>query len=372
MSATEAVAATAPTVVTAGIDLGQPVIDTDIHCRLPSYQALFPYLTAHWREYLTISAFKGPIDTAYPSGAPTSALAGTRPEGGGPPASSLELVRRHVLDPWNVEYGILNPTYEVDTLHNPDLAAAMAAAVNDWLIAEWLAPEPRLRGSIVVPTKVPEMAAAEIDRVGGHPAVVQVILPVSSEAPYGQRRYWPIFAAAERQGLVVSLQFGGAPGNPPTPTGWPSLYVEEYVDMAQIFQSQLLSLIAEGVLDKFPGLNLAMIESGWTWLPSFFWRFDKNWRGLRREVPWNTQYPSEYIRQRVRFSLQPLDAPERPEHMLQIMRQIGSDDVLMFSTDYPHWQFDSPDEAVPVGLSAETRRKILSENARKLYGLGTR
>ena len=35
-----------------GFDFGQPVIDTDIHCTPPSVQALFPYLSAHWREYI--------------------------------------------------------------------------------------------------------------------------------------------------------------------------------------------------------------------------------------------------------------------------------------------------------------------------------
>ena len=130
-----------------GIDLGQPVIDVDIHCNVPSAQALFPYLSAHWREYVTYSAFKGPADTAYPGGAPTTALPGTRPEGG-PPGSSLALVREQVLDPWNVEIGILNCSYAVESLHNPDTAAAMAAAVNDWMIHEWLGAEPRLRASI--------------------------------------------------------------------------------------------------------------------------------------------------------------------------------------------------------------------------------
>ena len=119
-----------------------------------------------------------------------------------------------MLDPWDVEVGILNCAYAVDSLHNPDTAAAMARAVNDWLVAEWLDQEPRLRASMVVPTRVPEMAAREIDRVGDHPGFVQVLLPVRSEAPYGNRRYLPIFEAAARHDLVVSLQFGGAPGQP--------------------------------------------------------------------------------------------------------------------------------------------------------------
>ena len=58
--------------------------------------------------------------------------------------------------------------------------------------------------------------------------------------------------------------------------------------------------------------------------------------------------------------------------MLMLIDQLGSDDLLMFSTDYPHWQFDRPEEAVPNGLSPSQRRKILSENARTLYKLPVR
>jgi uncharacterized protein len=338
------------------MDSGQPVIDCDIHTRIPSAEALFPYLSEHWREYIRTSAFKGAVDTAYPPNAPTT---------GAPP--DLDAVRRDVLDPWSVQIGILNCSYAVDSLHNPDTAAAMAAAVNDWLTAEWLDKEPRLRASMVVPTRVPEMGAREIDRLGDHPGFVQVLLPVRSEAPYGHRRYLPIFEAADRHNLVVSLQFGGAPGNPPTGSGWPSYYIEEYVGMAQVFQTQVLNLVVEGVFDRFPNLRMALIEGGWTWLPSLMWRIDKDWKGLRREVPWNTRVPSEYIRERIRLSLQPIDAPPDPKHLLQIVEQMGSDELLMFATDYPHWHFDSPSEAIPGGLPDGIRRKILYDNARAFY-----
>jgi predicted TIM-barrel fold metal-dependent hydrolase len=335
------------------------VIDCDIHTAIPNANALSPYLSDHWREYIRTSAFKGAVDTAYPPNAPTTRMPAGVPD--------LEAVRRDVLDPWAVEVGIVNCAYAVDSLHNPDTAAAMAAAVNDWLVAEWLDKEPRLRASMVVPTRVPQMGAEEIDRLGDHPGIVQILLPVRSEAPYGHRRYLPIFEAAARHDLVVSLQFGGAPGNPPTGSGWPSYYIEEYVGMAQVFQTQVLNLVVEGVFDRFPSLRMALIEGGWTWLPSLMWRIDKDWKGLRREVPWNTRVPSAYIRERIRLSLQPIDAPPDPTHLLQVVEQLGSDDLLMFSTDYPHWHFDSPAEAVPAGLPSDVRRKILYDNARAFY-----
>lgn len=344
------------------------IIDCDLHNVVPSVEALFPYLPQHWREYITQSAFKGAPDTAYPNGAPTSARPGSKPPEG-PSGSSLAFLREQALDAWDAEFGILNCTYAVESIHNPDAAAAMASAVNDWQVAEWLDREPRLRASLVVPSQQPEMAATEIDRLGDHPGFVQVFLPVRTGIPYGNRHFHPIYEAAQRHDLVVGLHFGGAPGSPPTSSGWPSYYVEEYAGMSQVFQSQLLNMIVEGVFDRFPNLRVALIEGGFTWLPSFMWRVDKEWKGLRREIPWNTQLPSEYIRQRVRLTVQPNDAPPNPQHFLQIIEQLGSDDLLMFSTDYPHWHFDRPEDAFPVDLPEAHLRKIKSENARAFYRL---
>ena len=344
------------------------VIDCDIHNVVPAVEVLFPYLPDHWREYITQSAFKGPTDTAYPAGAPTSARPDATPPGGGPPGSDLALLREQVLDPWGVEYGILNCAYAVESIHNPDAATAMSSAVNDWQIAEWLDKEPRLRASLVVPSQHPDLAAREIERLGGHPGVVQVFLPARAAAPYGNRRYYPIYEAAARHDLVIGIHFGGAPGNPPTPSGWPSYYLEEYAGMAHVFQSQLLSIVSEGVFDRFPTLRVALIEGGFTWLPSLMWRFDKEWKGLRREVPWVRRPPSEYIREHVRLTIQPLDAPPNARQMLQVIEQLGSEELLLFSTDYPHWHFDTPEEALPPAeLPDGLVRKIMSENARAFY-----
>lgn len=347
------------------------VIDCDIHNTVPSIEALVPYLSDHWQEYVRQSAFRGPADSAYPPGVPSSARPGSKPEKG-PPGSDLGMLREQVLDAFGVEYGILNCAYAVESIHNPDSAAAMARAVNDWQIAEWLDKEPRLRASIVVPSQQPELAAREIERVGDHPGFVQVFLPVRSAHPYGNRLYHPIYEAAARHDLVIGVHFGGAPGNPPTSSGWPSYYLEDYVNMAAAFQSQVMSLIVEGVFDRFPTLRVTLIEGGFTWLPGLIWRIDKEWRGLRREIPWNKKLPSEYIRDHIRLTVQPWDEPPTVEQFFQVIDQLGSDELLMFSTDYPHWHFDTPEEAVPVQLPDPLARKVFSENARNFYRLGAR
>ena len=353
-----------------GAPAGRAVIDCDVHVDVPKVEALFPYLPRHWVEHVQQTVFKGPTDYPYPKNAPITWRPGSKPDADATTAQRLDLLREQLLDPTGVEHAILQCSYGVDGLHNPDAAVAFASATNDWLIAEYLEKDSRLRAAMLVPSQLPQLAAREIERVGDHPGFVQVYLPVRSQHPYGSRLFHPLWEAIERKGLVGGLHFGGAPGNPPFPSGWPSYYFEEYAGMAQVFQSQLASIISEGVLDLFPSLRIALLESGFTWLPAFMWRFDKEWRNLRQLVPWVKRAPSEYIREHVRLTIQPLDSPPTTEELLATVAEIGSDDLLLFATDYPHQHAADPAQDLLPYLPEALARKIRSENARALYGLG--
>ncbi len=219
------------------------LIDGDVHNVVPDTQALFPYLSDHWREHITNTLFKGAPETSYPRWAPTTERPGAELPNGSQAGSDLSVVTRDVLDADGLSYAVLCCTYAIDSLHNPDAAIAMARAVNDWQITEWLDKDERLRATIVVPTQLPAEAAREIDRVGHHPGFVQVGMPVRSQVPYGSRLHAPLWDAISRNRLVGAIHFGGAPGTPPTPSGWPSYYLEEHVGMAQVFQTQVVSLV---------------------------------------------------------------------------------------------------------------------------------
>jgi predicted TIM-barrel fold metal-dependent hydrolase len=121
----------------------------------------------------------------------------------------------------------------------------------------------------------------------------------------------------------------------------------------------LLSLIAEGVFTKFPALRVVLLESGISWLPSFFWRGTKMWRGMRKEIPWVDASPAAIVRDRVRFSLQTWDLPQDPTQLDQLIEQIDADDIFLFSTDYPHWRFDGddPTRGLPPALLSKALRE---------------
>ena len=267
----------------------------------------------------------------------------------------------------DVDIGILNCAYRVQSVRNEDLAASLATAVNRWQVEHWLEKEPRLRASIVVPSHNPQLAAREIESWGEHPGFVQVILPVRAEAPYGNRRYDPIYEAVVRHDLALGIHYGGAPGHPPTPTGWPSYFIEDYAGMAQVFQSQVINLICEGAFERFPSLRVALIEGGFTWLPSLMWRIDKEWKGLRHNTPWVRRRPSDYMRTHLRLTIQPLDAPPNPLHLAHILEQCGAEDLLLYASDYPH-RHECQDILLDL-LTADQRNKICGANARAFYRL---
>lgn len=348
------------------------MIDCDIHNKVPSLSALYPYLPEHWVDYCEESAFAGPDADDYPDQIVTSLHPDVRDlyqREDLDTAACVDLVRRHVLDRWDISIGILNTTYRIQSLQWLDLAVSMATAVNAWQAEEWLGRDARFRASLVVPSQNPAMAAEEVERWQGHPGFVQVVLPVRSHAPYGNRNFDPLFAAIEKAGLRVAVSFGGAPGGPPTGVGWPSTYFEIYAGMAQIFQSQVMSMVYEGLFDRFPDLYVVLLEAGFTWVPSLMWRMNKEWKGLRHNVPWVKRLPSEYIRQHFRWSLHPLDAGENPAHLHQILNQMGAEDLLLFATDYPHWHCDAMQEAIPDCIPSALHRKMCVENPQAFYRL---
>jgi predicted TIM-barrel fold metal-dependent hydrolase len=339
-------------------------IDCDVHPALPGLSALLPYLNAYWREQVTVRGIGGLDLASYP---PAIAANG-RPDwrtAGQKPGTDLDTLRR-VLDAFGSQAAICNPLYGVQAIYNDHFATALARAMNDWISAEWLDKDDRLRASIIVAPQNPELAAEEIERHAADPRFVQVMLLAMGDAPLGKRQHWPIFQAAEHHRLPIGIHAGSIARHAITSNGWPSYYLEDYAVQSQAFQAQLLSLVHEGVFAKFPALTVVLIEAGFTWLPAFLWRANKTWRGVRAEVPWVDQAPSELVRTHVRITLQPTDTPHDAETMQAVMEQIGCDDLLLFSTDYPHWHFDGT-EAFPPGFPAKLRQRVLRDNPLNTY-----
>jgi uncharacterized protein len=342
-----------------------PTVDCDIHPAVPDLKTLLPYMDDFWQESFLARGLDGFDLQSYPPGAPITARADWRPAKG-KAGNDLEAMRRQALDAFELSIAVCNPMYGGQVAVSESMGAAICSAVNDWVAERWLDQEPRLRASIVVPAQAPLLAAEEIARKASDRRFVQVLLPVGCEMMLGRSYYWPIFEAAVQYDLPVGLHAGSMYRYAPTSTGWPSHFLHDYVANQQIFEDQLLSLVTNGIFVKYSALRVVLIESGVTWLPGFLWRAIKTWRGVRAEVPWMKESPAETIRRQVRLTAQPIDLPPDARSLDRVINQINADDMLLFATDYPHWQFDG-DEVLPSGLNPSLIRKMRHDNPLATY-----
>jgi len=339
-------------------------IDCDVHPTVPDMRALLPYLDDHWREAV-IEREVNLESQSYPPNAPISARPDWRGKDGKPATNAADL-GRIVFDELGASRAILNCLYGVQLVLSEDMAVALARALNDWVEKEWLDRDPRLAASIVIPLQSVERAVDEIERRAPDRRFVQILTLAMGETPLGRRHLWPIYAAAERHGLPIGIHAGSAYRHPVTSLGWPSYYVEDYCAQSLGFQGQVASMITEGVFAKHPGLKVVLIESGVTWLPAFLWRLAKFWRGVRSEVPWVDRPPAEIFRDHFRATIQPLDGPHMPEDVARALDHLHSDDLLMYASDFPHWQFDGS-SAMPPGIPQPLHRRVMVENPLATY-----
>jgi predicted TIM-barrel fold metal-dependent hydrolase len=348
-------------------------IDGDIHPAFRQVSDLYPFLPARWREHLQTygehlrQGLTGQL--AYPRMMASGMRADAFPEQG-PPGSDLELMRKQHLDANGVEIGNLVALSRGGMEErNLDFAAALSQGVNDWQIENWVKPEPRLRAGIVVPQEDAAFAASEIERRASDRRFVQVIFSPRATDPIGHRRYWPIYEAAERNNLPLGLHSAGfSGGHPSTPSGWPTYYMQEHYSFFTAMQSVVTSLIFEGVFDRYPKLKVVLIEGGFSWAPALGWRMDKHWERMCSEIPHVKRRPSEYLRENFWFTTQPIEEPEKPEHLSEIIDWLGWD-RLIFSSDYPHWDFDHPRHVFKFHLTDAQKSMVFRENARAVYGL---
>jgi uncharacterized protein len=312
-------------------------IDCDVHCAPAQMATLFPYLSDYWRQYITEAGISlTGLAHAYPPHAPTSAGPAAHEQDGAAVPATFDALAHRFLGPAAPRLVVLNCLTGFETHRNPYFAAAVAAAVNDWLREEFLGRDARLRASLAVSASSPEDAVAEIERVGEDPRFVQVLLPVRSDVPWGNKNNHPIFAAARERSLQVALHAWGRAGRAPTPSGFAPTYLEDYLGNQTVAQAQMLSFVAEGVFERHPDLRVMLTECGFAWIPPLLWRFDKDWKGVWREVPWLKEPPSAYVRRHFRVTTAPAHLPDDPAAVDQLLEMLGGPDMLAYASDYPH------------------------------------
>ncbi|WP_010531828.1 amidohydrolase family protein [Lentibacillus jeotgali] len=340
------------------------IIDTDIHERA-TYAELVPYLDNPWRRYITDNHWMQEKHMPYtqPTVAGVDRADAVTPDGGAA-GTDLSFMQQQLLDAEGHEYGILTGALDPSpsSMHGwYEMGTALASAYNDWQIENWLEKDDRLYGSVHIAAQDPQQAVREIERVGPHPKMVQILLPIDTRS-WGDPYYHPIYEAAERHNLSIGMHHN----EPPTHFGgWPRYFIEWHTMLPTAHMIEVSNMVFNGVFDKFPGLHLVMIEGGFTHAPHLMKKMDQQYKELRHEIPWVKRMPSRIMQEHVRFTTQPVEELSHKEFM-QYMDQMGSEDMVCFATDYPHWDYDSPLQALPK-LDETLEEKIYAENARASY-----
>ncbi|MCU6790888.1 amidohydrolase [Paenibacillus sp. WQ 127069] len=344
--------------------VGVGIIDCDVHVHPLHPDVIKAYLSQPWKHRFQIwqnTYYKSPVE-------PTQ----TVPPGGGKPGTDVDFLRMQLLEGCGIATAILLPRASTSIFHDPDHASAVATAYNHWLSETWLGThnaDGAFKGSITIAHQDPAAAAKEIDRWAGKPHFVQVLMDSGARAPFGQRQYYPIYEACARHGLPLAIHPGtdGMGTNILASQGYPSHFLEYYAGVSFAMQTHLLSLLTEGVFERFPDLKIVFTEGGVAWLPALMWRLDQEYKGLRSEIPWLKKRPSDYLRDHVRLTTQPLERPVSDRDLQDLLSMFDYEHMLLYSSDYPDEHFASPDSL--SFLAPDIRCKLLSDNAKQLYRL---
>jgi predicted TIM-barrel fold metal-dependent hydrolase len=216
----------------------------------------------------------------------------------------------------------------------------------------------------------PQAAAEELERAVKELGLKAFeILPTSLPLALGDTFYDPIYAVAERLGAVLGIHGTRGPVRELGASGLSTFSeVHAYTFPAGLIL-QFTSLICQGVPIRFPKLRLAFLEIGATWIPYYLDRLDEHWekRG-KYEMPLLQKKPSDLVREsQIYFSLEAGES-----QLVHAIEYLGAEHFI-FASDIPHWDTDFPDNLEHLrshaGLSADTKQKILYENAKRLFRL---
>ena len=352
---------------------GLPIVDCDVHPLIKDARVLNPYLSLSWQRHFETRGVRmyARARDRYNHPNRTYRL-DALPDSGGPAGSDPAFTLEHFIKPFGITTAMLLPQepYGVTVWGDTEAAAAFVKANNDYLLDTWVGHSDRYALAITVAPHDPWEAAKEINRLAGHPGVIGVQL-LLQEQMLGSRWFDPVYEAAVANDLPIVYHQSGNEGCYTTSQGpaggIPRSYGERHVVLTQVGAANIADLIVGGVFERFPTLKVVMVEWGFSWLPSLLVRLDYLWAADAAAAPLVKKAPSEYVVEHVTFTTQPLDEPDTPAELQSLFAIPDIDRMLLFSSDYPHYDTDDP-HFIIKRIPAELRAAVCYQNALRTFG----
>lgn len=348
------------------------IVDSDVH-PVPRPGEMTEYIPEPWRTRYARRRVGETITYDAPDYAHAQAMRlDSFPDDGNFPGSDPELAFRQVIMQAGSDICILEPGAR--SMIVPEFTQAMATATNHWLANHWLDAttnwHERWRGSICVAIEDPAGAVKEIEYWAGHPYMSQVLIHAEPRPAWGDPKYDPIWQAAVRASLPVACHLGRGYFEllPTPPVGHPSYNHDFMVTYSLLAVNQVMSLVFDGVFERFPDLQIVLVEHANSWIMPLMWRMDTIYAEQRANLPQLKRKPSEYVYDHIWLTTQPLDFPEDRGELGKLMEWMEADRLLLFSSDYPHWTFDDPKWLIRQ-IPAQLRDRIMFQNGIDVYHL---
>ncbi len=277
----------------------------------------------------------------------------------------LTLVGR-ALESIGIDIQILfpQPMLEIGTHPNAEIEIQLVTAYNRWFTERILAHDPRIKSMLPLPFVSPEACLRTIREFAGKPGVVGFLITSQRQIGVYRPEYFPVYRELEERGLPLGFHAGFDPIGRQV-NRFISVHALSFVACNMV---HLTNWVMNALPERFPKLNVIWIESGLAWLPFIMQRLDHEFLMRQSDAPLLQKLPSDYMRD-MYYTSQPMEATNM--RLLQAtLEAINAETQLLYSSDWPHWDFDVPGKIAGLPfLSEQAKRNILGETARKLFRL---
>ena len=274
------------------------------------------------------------------------------------------------MDAMGVDYACLFPTPMLFLGTHPqvEIEVAMARAYNRWLCDTILEHEPRIISMLYLPFNDPEATYQMVKDFGHRKGVKGFMVTAPRYKPVHDNAYMKTYRLLEEMGLPIS--FHAAYNWNDQSLQLTNRFIGVHALGFMWFNMvHMTNWVVNGLPERFPKLKVMWIESGLTWAYSLMQRLDHSYKMRTSDCPSLKRKPSEYMRE-MYFSSQPMEMPDDPSILEATFKMINAETQLVWSSDYPHWDFDLPGVIYDLPfLNEQAKRNILGGNAAKLFNL---